>query len=90
QNGGVFWTKGNISIVGGTFSDNESPALGGVFYALETSVVAVKGGMFEHNMAQDGAVGVVDKDSTLRVENGTYTGNVAERQGGVFTAFGGG
>ena len=86
----MFWSKGNVSIAGGTFTDNESPQNGGVFYGEVSSVIAMKGGRFENNMAQDGAVAVVRKGSTLQIEDGVYTGNVAERQGGVLSSYGGG
>ena len=49
----------------------------------------MKGGHFENNRAQDGAVAVVTDSSTIQVEDGVYTGNVAARQGGVLAAYGG-
>lgn len=86
----MFWSKGNVSILGGTFTENESPQNGGVFFGEDSSLIVMKGGSFEGNMAQDGAVSVVLQGSTIQVEGGVYTGNVAERQGGVFSVYGGG
>lgn len=86
----MFWSIGNISVLGGTFTENESAENGGVFIGEDSSVIAMKGGRFENNTAQDGAVAVVRRGSALHVEDGVFTGNVAERQGGVFSSYGGG
>lgn len=85
QNGGVFWSKGNLSIVGGTFTENEGPENGGVVFCSDKSRITVAGGIFENNKAQDGAVALVDKGSKLQVENGVFTGNTAESEGGAFS-----
>lgn len=90
QNGGVVWTKGDINISGGMFTENTTPESGGVFFGSEESSITLDGGMFEKNMAEDGAVASVSDGSTLRVENGVFTGNVAEGQGGAFSVIGGG
>ena len=83
----MFWSKGNISILGGAFTENESAENGGVLFGTtETSFLAVKGGIFEHNTGQDGAVAAVDDGSNIQVEDGVFTGNVAERQGGVLSS----
>lgn len=81
---------GNISVLGGTFTDNESFEKGGVFHGEDSSLIVLKGGSFQNNRAQDGAVAAVRVDSALLVVDGVYTGNVAERQGGVFSSYAGG
>ena len=90
QNGGVFWSKGDIVISGGTFAENTTPESGGVFFGSKESSITLSGGTFEKNMAEDGAVGSVSGGSSLLVENGVFTGNVAEGQGGVFSVIDGG
>lgn len=81
---------GNVSISGGIFTENESIEKGGVFHGEDSSHIAMRGGSYENNRAQDGAVAAVRVSSTLLVEDGVYTGNVAERQGGAFSSYDGG
>lgn len=86
QNGGVFWVKGNLSILGGTYLGNGSPETGGVLFCSEGSQITIEGGIFEDNWARDGGVALVDGGTSLRVESGIFSGNVANGQGGVFAA----
>lgn len=95
QSGGVFWTKGEITILGGVFDGNKaSEKGGGVFYVDQeegTSSIVIQNGTFIRNTAEeDGGVGIVTEDATLYVYGGTYSENIAFNGGGVFAAQDGG
>lgn len=86
QNGGVFWTKGTVTITGGDFYDNESPDRGGVFDAGADGVVTLAGGNFESNRGGDqGGVGFVTTGSTVYIVGGTFSANQADIDGGAFS-----
>lgn len=86
EQGGVSYTKGNITILGGNFRDNVATAAGeatgGVFFAATGSTITIAGGMFEGNEAKDGAVVYVFSGSSLVVEGGVFEGNMAANSGG--------
>lgn len=89
QNGGVIWSKGNVSISGGYFVSNEGWDDGGVIYASDESTTTLEGGDFVDNKASHGGVITAVYSSSMRVEESTFSGNVAENDGGVFSCFGG-
>lgn len=86
QDGGVFWVRGNLSILGGTYIGNASPETGGVLFCSERSHITIESGVFQDNTAGDGGVALVYGGASLKVESGTFSGNVANGQGGVFSA----
>lgn len=90
QNSGVVWSKGNVSVEGGKFFDNDALADGGVFLASEGCLLTVKGGTFENNTSVDGGVAVINGGGNLQIESGRYSGNVAEKEGGALTVYDGG
>lgn len=85
QYAGVLYAKGNVTITGGLFSNNEGDLRGGVFDAAIGSSIVITGGVFEGNIGGDhGGVGFVASGSTLLIEGGNFSGNVAEVGGGAF------
>ncbi|CAB1104673.1 unnamed protein product [Ectocarpus sp. CCAP 1310/34] len=85
QSGGVLWTRGNISVLGGHFSNN-SAKNGGVIQGSLKSSVVVEGGTFENNVAENGAVVYVVADGSLAFNGGLLQGNMASNGGGAFFA----
>ncbi|CAM9574874.1 unnamed protein product, partial [Ectocarpus sp. 12 AP-2014] len=85
QSGGVLWTRGNISVLGGHFSNN-SAKNGGVIQGSLKSTVVVEGGTFENNVAENGAVVYVVEDGSLAFNGGLLQGNNASNGGGAFFA----
>ncbi|CBJ32402.1 adhesin-like protein [Ectocarpus siliculosus] len=85
QSGGVLWTRGNISVLGGHFSNN-SAKNGGVIQGSLKSSVVVEGGTFENNVAENGGVVYVVADGSLAFNGGLLQGNNASNGGGAFFA----
>lgn len=46
QDGGVFWTKGQLEVQGGTYTDNEAEDRAGVIIVAEEGSAIVTGGQF--------------------------------------------
>lgn len=80
----MFWTAGNLTILGGVFDGNEADGRGGVFLVKEGIVVVENGTFGGGNEAEDGAVGFASDGSKLYVNGGTFSGNSAGNGGGVF------
>ncbi|CBJ33129.1 asn/thr-rich large protein family protein [Ectocarpus siliculosus] len=85
QSGGVLWTRGEISVLGGHFSNN-SAKNGGVIQGSLNSTVVVEGGTFENNVAENGGVIYVVEDGSLVFNGGLLQGNSASNGGGAFFA----
>lgn len=81
----MIWSKGNLLISDGNFTNNNSPENGGVLFASEFSTFTLAGGYFQGNEAQDGGVINAIEGSSVNVEGGVYSGNVALSDGGVFS-----
>lgn len=79
----MFWVKGELKILGGTYSNNAAKQ-GGVFQAAEESTVTIEGGTFEGNTAENGGVVYVISDGALEVTGGVFEGNSADTGGGAF------
>ena len=79
----MFWVKGELKILGGSYSNNAAKQ-GGVFQAAETSTVMIEGGTFEGNTAENGGVVYVIGDGALEVTGGVFDGNSARTGGGAF------
>lgn len=84
QNGGVFWTKGELFILGGQYFKNSAIETGGAIFASEESSITLKNGTFNQNRAIDGGVVYVDETAALFIEGGTLTANIADNRGGAF------
>lgn len=84
QRGGVFWSKGEIHILGGHFPGNSAQEGGGALCASVNSFVTLAGGFFEGNTALDGGVVNAESNSEMLVEGGVLTGNIATNRGGAF------
>ncbi|CAN0099803.1 unnamed protein product, partial [Laminaria digitata] len=83
--GAVIWSKGELTITDGNFTNNKVRGNGGVLYASEFSTFTLAGGIFQGNGAKRGGVVHTVVGTALYVEGGVYySGNVAESQGGVF------
>ncbi|CAM9587167.1 unnamed protein product [Ectocarpus fasciculatus] len=85
QSGGVLWTRGEIFVLGGHFSNN-SAKNGGVIQGSLNSTVVVDGGTFENNTAENGGVVYVVEDGSLAFNGGLLQGNSASNGGGAFFA----
>lgn len=84
----MFWTKGELVILGGTYVNNAAKH-GGVFQAAEGSSVVIEGGTFESNTAENGGVVYALVDGSLEVKDGLFEGNSARTGGGAFFVEGG-
>lgn len=84
--GGVSYTKGDVTILGGNFRDNvvaaEGEAKGGVLFGGTGAAISIAGGVFEGNEAEDGGVAYLFTGAKLTVEGGEFSGNVASNTGG--------
>ena len=85
QNGGVFWSKGELVIGGGSFIGNEAESDGGVIFASDDSTTKLTGGLFETNVARDGGVVIVCDNATLRVIAANVSGNDAHHEATEFS-----
>lgn len=85
RQGGVVWTKGNLTVRGGTFARNAADDAGGVFKLSDGCTATLVDGRFEGNEAGGGggAVSVVS-GAKLLVEGGEYSENEARVNGGAF------
>lgn len=81
KDGGVFWTKGLIHILGGDFFSNSADDRAGVWRISEEGSVVVEGGNFEENESFNAGVGFVDDDSELLITGGRFARNVATNGG---------
>lgn len=88
--GGVVWTRGHVKVSDGIFRRNTASSGGGVVFASDESSVALRGGNFTWNYAEDGGVALVDSGGTLLVEGSECSENVAVNDGGVFFSSHGG
>lgn len=79
----MFWTKGELLILGGTFVNNAAKH-GGVVQAAEDCSVVIEGGTFGGNTAENGGVVHVLIDGSLEVKGGVFEGNSARTGGGAF------
>lgn len=80
----MFWTKGTLTIRGGTFANNTVEE-GGVLFLSEGGSATVVDGRFEGNEAgTGGGVVSVESGATLVVEGGNYSDNEAGDDGGAF------
>ncbi|CBJ33130.1 polymorphic outer membrane protein [Ectocarpus siliculosus] len=85
QSGGVLWTRGEISVLGGHFSNN-SAKNGGVIQGSLNSTIVEEGGTFENNVAENGGVVSVVEDGSLVFNGGLLQGHSASNGGGAFFA----
>eukprot|EP00752_Nemacystus_decipiens_P010943 g9725.t1 len=84
--GGVLWTKGNITVRGGTFVRNIADDAGGVMLLSGEAIATITDGRFAQNEAgTDGGVVSVASGAKLLVEGGEYFENDAGDNGGVFS-----
>lgn len=86
----MFWSAGELNILGGTFIENEASDDGGVIYASDNSLVTVADGIFRNNEAMNGGVVFADEDAVVLVQGGNFSDNFAENGGGAFFASNGG
>ncbi|CAM9772969.1 unnamed protein product, partial [Ectocarpus sp. 12 AP-2014] len=84
--GGVIWTKGDVTILGGNFLGNDGAESGGVVLASEESTIVIAGGLFQGNEALDGGVVFVGEGAAVEVEGGVFDSNLAGNGGGAFAA----
>lgn len=89
KQGGVCYTKGNVTILEGYYAGNlaeaDGEAKGGVIFGAEGGNVSIAGGVFERNAAKDGGMAFVFSGGALAVAGGQFTGNVAGNSGGVIS-----
>ncbi len=88
QNGGGIYinsndgSRTNITIKGGTISDNTASKNGGGIYAYANAVITVSGGDITNNSAKIGGGIAVDTWCEIDLSGGNITDNKAEGSGG--------
>lgn len=87
-NGGAIYNRGTITVDSSNFTNNEAIKGGAVYSAGSTRVKTATADLtavnFSKNEARSGGSVFNDQYSTLTVEDGTFSRNVAEKYGGAF------
>lgn len=82
----MFWTKGDVTVRGGTFESNVADARGGVMLLSDGGMATLVNGTFADNEAGGGGgVVFVESGAKLLVEGGAYSKNEARGNGGAFS-----
>lgn len=86
QSGGVIWSKGELNIRGGRFSENSASEGGGVIHAAGSCSATLTAGVFENNQALNGGMVYVGDDAAVVIQGGSAWKNVAKNGGGAIYA----
>ncbi len=84
--GAIYFARGTATIIGSTFTANQTAGYGGVIHTSFNKTMTVSGCTFENNNSSHGAAIAASDGSTVIFSDNTVTGNTVTGNGGCFYA----